>query len=226
MSRGAVAGDALLHPVALASLALLIFNDHVLKFRAPGLLSGKLSDVAILVVGPLLLQGIVEVFLARSGRPWGPSGRAALVACAVTGIAFALEKTLSPATELYRVTWGAMRWPLDALVAFARGLHAPARVPVAAVTELTPELVQEGMAREFVRRVQDLRKSADLDVADRIDLFVEASAGLRSALEAHRDYITAETLTSKLVFGNPPAEASVVEDSFDGETVKAGLVKK
>lgn len=137
MSRGAVAGDALLHPVALASLALLIFNDHVLKFRAPGLLSGKLSDVAILVVGPLLLQGIVEVFLARSGRPWGPSGRAALVACAVTGIAFALEKTLSPATELYRVTWGAMRWPLDALVAFARGLHAPARVPVAAVTDPT-----------------------------------------------------------------------------------------
>jgi len=96
----------------------------------------------------------------------------------------------------------------------------------ALVTELTPELVQEGLTREFVRRVQDLRKSADLDVADRIELFVEASAGLRSALEAHKDYITAETLTSKLVFGNPPADASVVEDTFDGETVKAGLVKK
>ena len=39
----------------------------------------------------------------------------------------------------------------------------------ALVTELTPELVQEGLAREFVRRVQDLRKSADLDVADRIE---------------------------------------------------------
>ena len=98
----------------------------------------------------------------------------------------------------------------------------------ALVTELTPELVKEGMAREFVRRVQDLRKSADLDVADKIELFVEASAGLRSALEAHKEYITAETLTSNLVFGNPPAsrDASVVEDSFDGETVKVGLVKK
>ncbi len=96
----------------------------------------------------------------------------------------------------------------------------------ALVIELTPELVQEGLAREFVRRVQDLRKSADLDVADRIELFVDASAGLRSAIEAHKEYITAETLTSNLVFGNPPEGASVVDDSFEGETVKAGVVKK
>jgi len=96
----------------------------------------------------------------------------------------------------------------------------------ALVTELTPELAQEGLAREFVRRVQDLRKSADLNVADRIELFVEASAGLRSAIEAHKDYITAETLTSNLVFGSSPESASVVEDAFDGETVKAGVVKR
>jgi len=96
----------------------------------------------------------------------------------------------------------------------------------ALVTELTPELIQEGQAREFVRRVQDLRKSSDLDVADRIDLFVEASAGLRSAIEAHKDYITSETLTSDLQFVSPPEDASVVEDTFDGETVKVGLVKK
>ena len=96
----------------------------------------------------------------------------------------------------------------------------------ALVTELTPELIQEGMAREFVRRVQDLRKSSDLDVADRIDLFIEASAGLRSAIEAHVDYITAETLTSDLQFVNPPKDAFVFEDTFDDETVKVGLVKK
>ena len=96
----------------------------------------------------------------------------------------------------------------------------------ALVTDLTPELVQEGLAREFVRRVQDLRKSAELDVADRIELFFEASAGLRSAIEAHEEYITAETLTSKLVFDRPPEDASVVEDEFDGETVRAGLLRK
>jgi isoleucyl-tRNA synthetase len=96
----------------------------------------------------------------------------------------------------------------------------------ALVTELTPELIAEGLAREFVRRVQDLRKTADLDVADRIELFVEASAGLKSAIEAHKDYITAETLTTKLSFANPPTNASVVEDEFENEKVKVGLVKQ
>jgi isoleucyl-tRNA synthetase len=96
----------------------------------------------------------------------------------------------------------------------------------ALVTDLTPELVQEGLAREFVRRVQDLRKSADLDVADRIDLFVDASAGLRSALETYQDYITAETLASSLEFTSPPESASIVEDGFDGEKIRLGLRKK
>jgi isoleucyl-tRNA synthetase len=96
----------------------------------------------------------------------------------------------------------------------------------ALVTDLTPELVQEGLAREFVRRVQDLRKSADLDVADRIELFVDASPGLRSAVEAHKHYITAETLTSNLVFGTPPEGASITEDEFDREKVTVGLVKQ
>jgi isoleucyl-tRNA synthetase len=96
----------------------------------------------------------------------------------------------------------------------------------ALVTELTPELVQEGLAREFVRRVQDLRKSAELDVADRIELYVEASAGLRSAIEMHQAYITAETLTSDLVFDSPPTGAATVEDGFDGEKVRVGLVKQ
>ena len=95
----------------------------------------------------------------------------------------------------------------------------------ALVTTLTPELIAEGMAREFVRRVQDLRKTADLDVADRIELFVEASAGLKTAVEAHADYIKSETLTVKLSFATPPVNASVVEDAFEGETVKVGLVK-
>lgn len=95
----------------------------------------------------------------------------------------------------------------------------------ALVTDLTPELAAEGLAREFVRRVQDLRKTANLDVADRIELFVEASAGLKSAVEAHEDYIKAETLTVKLSFAAAPTNTSVVEDEFEGETVKVGLTK-
>jgi isoleucyl-tRNA synthetase len=93
----------------------------------------------------------------------------------------------------------------------------------ALVTDLTPELIAEGLAREFVRRAQDLRKSAGLDVADRIELYIDASAGLRSALEAHQEYITNETLAVALKYEAPPADAPQSADAFDGEKVTFGF---
>ena len=56
------AGSLLLHPLALASLALWIANDHWLKLALPGALTGKLSDAAGLVVCPLLLLRALEMF--------------------------------------------------------------------------------------------------------------------------------------------------------------------
>ena len=96
----------------------------------------------------------------------------------------------------------------------------------ALVTELTPELVAEGQAREFVRRVQDLRKSAELDVADRIELYVDASAGLKFAVEAYKEYVSGETLAVRLTFDTPPSDAHTSEDDFNGEKVTFGLVVK
>lgn len=95
----------------------------------------------------------------------------------------------------------------------------------ALVTELTPELVREGLAREFVRRVQDLRKTASLEVADRICLYVEATPGLRQAIEAYQDYVLTETLTVELNFQAPPESAAQSTDTFDGESVRIGLRK-
>ncbi len=95
----------------------------------------------------------------------------------------------------------------------------------ALVTELTPELVGEGLAREFVRRVQDFRKESGLDVADRIRLYVDATDTLKEAIQRHRNYIMGETLTIDLFFTPAPAEAKTNADAFDGETVTFGLVK-
>ncbi|MGD0877097.1 MAG: isoleucine--tRNA ligase [Anaerolineales bacterium] len=95
----------------------------------------------------------------------------------------------------------------------------------ALVTDLTPELVREGLAREFVRRVQDLRKTADLAVSDRIKVNVVATTGLKEAIEANRDYITAETLTVELHYAGPAPESTSSSDEFDGEMVTVGLVK-
>ncbi len=85
--------------------------------------------------------------------------------------------------------------------------------------------MREGLAREFVRRVQDLRKTAGLEVADRIKVYVVATPGLKEAIEANRDYVTAETLTVELNYSQPPSESASVSDEFDGEKVSVGLVK-
>lgn len=95
----------------------------------------------------------------------------------------------------------------------------------ALVTELTPELVHEGLAREFVRRVQDLRKQADFEISDRITLYFTGSAQITAAVFANQEYIQGETLTVKVVNADPAADMPVVEDQFDGENVKIGIAK-
>lgn len=95
----------------------------------------------------------------------------------------------------------------------------------ALVTDLTPELVKEGLAREFVRRVQDLRKSADLDIADRIHLYYTATPGLLEAVSAFADYVKGETLSVDLLPGTNPEGLPSVEDEFDKEKVTVTIQK-
>jgi isoleucyl-tRNA synthetase len=65
-------------------------------------------------------------------------------------------------------------------------------------TRITEELAREGMARNVVRQVQDLRKKSGLEMEDRIALHLGTdSAALQKAVEAHRTYISDETLTTK-----------------------------
>ncbi|MGB5843284.1 MAG: DUF5915 domain-containing protein, partial [Anaerolineales bacterium] len=92
-------------------------------------------------------------------------------------------------------------------------------------TELTPELVREGLAREFVRRVQDLRKQSDFDIADRIHMQVSASPDLEQAIKEHQDYILGETLTLEMKFGDPVGEVTTGEFEFDAQRAKVGLEK-
>ena len=72
-------------------------------------------------------------------------------------------------------------------------------------TELTEDLIYEGLAREFVSKVQNLRKSSGLDIADRIKLYYDGDADTNKAFEKFSDYIMSETL------------ALVYENKKDGE---------
>lgn len=95
----------------------------------------------------------------------------------------------------------------------------------ALVTDLTPELIEEGLAREFVRRLQDLRKTADLDIADRIRVVYSASDLLSRAVLTFNTYIMTETLAVALDSGEVPELWVQIEDEFDGEHVCIALEK-
>ena len=80
------------------------------------------------------------------------------------------------------------------------------------VTELTPELAREGMAREVVRRLQDLRKSSKFDISDRIHITYAASGQLAQAIEEQRAYIMGEAL----------ALSMTAKEKIDGPTLDVG----
>jgi len=65
---------------------------------------------------------------------------------------------------------------------------------------VTPELEQEGNAREFVNRIQKIRKDSGFDLTDKIDVKVSATNGLKEALAQFKHYICAEILADKLEF--------------------------
>jgi len=105
-----------LSPLALSALALLIVNDHDLKQRWPGWLTGKLSDLAGLVLLPIVLQAVIELLRKRvSSAPWLTHA-----CCAASGLGFVLLETWPPASLLFRASLGVLQWPLRALAAGER----------------------------------------------------------------------------------------------------------
>ncbi len=83
------------------------------------------------------------------------------------------------------------RIPRSGLVVASEG-----QLVVALETELTNTLVQEGLAREFVSKVQNMRKTADLEVTQRIRIRFEADAELQGAVAAFADYVLSEVLAT------------------------------
>ncbi|NDF11913.1 MAG: isoleucine--tRNA ligase [Proteobacteria bacterium] len=89
---------------------------------------------------------------------------------------------------------------------------------------LTPELIAEGVARDLVRAVQEARKNANLNIADRIELAIEAPDAVKQAATANQRFIEEQTL-SKLRFAATSGLKHVSEVDMDGALVKIGLSK-
>jgi len=80
------------------------------------------------------------------------------------------------------------------LVANANG------ITVALDITISPELKQEGIARELVNRIQNIRKDSGFDVTDKIKVHLQKNSEVENAVKANEDYIKSETLTETLVF--------------------------
>ena len=88
--------------------------------------------------------------------------------------------------------------------------------------DITPELAAEGLARDFVRMVQEARKNADLHVSNRIALQVEASGTVSDAIAANKDYISDQTLATSLELTEVDAKHRF-EQELDGEKISFGF---
>jgi isoleucyl-tRNA synthetase len=89
-----------------------------------------------------------------------------------------------------------------------------AGVTVALDVTITPELKNEGIARELVNRIQNLRKDSGFEVTDRVDVTLQQHERLMSAVEENLTYIKQETLTEELAFAEEVGDGT--EIAFDG----------
>ena len=96
--------------------------------------------------------------------------------------------------------------------------------------EVSPELKNEGVARELVNRIQNIRKESDFDVTDKVEATVfadgEAYAEIEEALKSYKDYVCSQTLANTLVL-KPLADAdsSLAEVEWNETTIKIAVTR-
>ena len=95
---------------------------------------------------------------------------------------------------------------------------------VALDPHLTPDLVQEGLAREVVNRVQRLRKEADYAYTTRIELSIAGAEDVVAATAAYQGYVEGETLARRTVLGSVFDEADITRAvEIEGQQVTIAL---
>ncbi len=86
-------------------------------------------------------------------------------------------------------------------------------------TTITPELEAEGIARDVVRMIQQARKDAQLNVSDKIKLYLGADTKTAAAITAHGSYIMEQTLASELLTNVPASPVYSVENDIENNKI-------
>ncbi|MDD2490078.1 MAG: isoleucine--tRNA ligase, partial [Bacilli bacterium] len=84
-------------------------------------------------------------------------------------------------------------------------------------TDLNEDLINEGIARELISKVQQMRKNLDFNVSDRINIYYEADESFNQVLKHHLDFIKAETLAINLI------QTTNLKDIYDLNGLEVGL---
>ncbi len=100
------------------------------------------------------------------------------------------------------------------------------QMTIALDIDVTEELKQEGIAREFINKIQNLRKDSNFEVTDRIKLSIAKHVGFNDAVENHKEYICAQTLADSLVLVENAAELKATEVEIDKDVVAQIEIEK
>ena len=90
-------------------------------------------------------------------------------------------------------------------------------ITIALDIELTPALIEEGIARELINRIQNLRKSSGLEITDRITVQLEKKAEIAAAVTNCNEYIASQVLATSLVLVDNLTDGTALE--MDGYTI-------
>ena len=95
---------------------------------------------------------------------------------------------------------------------------------VALDTKLDETLIDEGIVREFINRVQNYRRTKDFEVSDKVNIYLKSSDRILSIIERYKDFINVETLSEKIEESNG-REYDFFNTDLNGEECKIYLQK-
>ena len=214
------AGLKIRQPLARLWLALPGGDLHELDALVD-LIADEVNVKSVELIGDesALVERRVKPLLPRIGRKHGPA-IPAIVAAARAGEVTFLE---DGSVRLAGVTLAPDEVEILATPRPGTAVADDEGLVVVVDTELTPELRAEGDARELQRAIQDLRKEAELELDDRIEVWIDGPA---DTVRPYLATIAAETLADEIRFGPAPARVPSASVSLAAGSVTIGLRRR
>jgi isoleucyl-tRNA synthetase len=224
------AGRKLRQPLAEAAFAVRAAREAEVVVRYADLIADELNVKAVraLDAATEAVEFRLNPLPRQLGQKYGarfPEIRRAVLALDPAASAARLASGETLAVEAGGESYTLLPDEIEVRIEARSGFAAAGDGPYLAAlrTELTPDLVREGLAREVVRRIQELRRELDLHLAQRIAIVYQASPELAQALTQHRTFVAGEVLADRFEAGMVPDSDGIHDFAFDGETLRLRL---